>query len=60
MKGRRGAVALVVATAFAPLPALAQQVGADAGAEQRDVAELDAIVVTAQKRSERLDRKSVV
>ncbi|MCA6320446.1 MAG: TonB-dependent receptor [Phenylobacterium sp.] len=47
-------MALVVATAFAPLPALAQQVGADAGAEQRDVAELDAIVVTAQKRSERL------
>ena len=54
MKVRGGAAALIVATAFAPWPVLAQQVEAGGRAEQRDVAELDAIVVTAQKRSERL------
>jgi hypothetical protein len=48
------AAALMVATSFASWPVLAQQVDPGGAGEQRNIAELDAIVVTAQKRSERL------
>lgn len=54
MIDRNRAAALLIATALSPLPALAQRSDSGAATGKTDIADVDVIVVTAQKRSERL------
>jgi hypothetical protein len=54
MMDRNRTAALLIATALSPLPALAQRSDSGVAIGKTDIANVDVIVVTAQKRSERL------